>query len=143
MSNIDVSNVAHAMVHVIPVNDAPVLSGRCVSFVPAPDHNLMGRPDGERRRQHHVCFGDGCHQRGTFAGDGDIIAANTGGTSISASYNAATGTLTLSDSDTLAHYQQVLDFVTFQSTSANPTNSNADPTRTVTWRPMTAAARTI
>jgi hypothetical protein len=70
---------------------------------------------------------------GTFAGDGDVLAANVAGTSITASYNAATETLTLSGSDTLAHYQQVLDSVTFDSTSANPTNSGVDKTRTVSW----------
>ena len=69
---------------------------------------------------------------GTFAGDGDVLAANVSGTSITASYNAATETLTLTGSDTLAHYQQVLDSVTFSS-GANPTNSGANPTRTLTW----------
>src|SRR5262249_47825750 len=33
----------------------------------------------------------------------------------------------------LAHYSQVLDSVTFNSTTANVTNSGADRTRTVTW----------
>jgi lipopolysaccharide export system protein LptA len=70
---------------------------------------------------------------GTFSGDGDVLAANVAGTSITASYNAASETLVLSGSDTLAHYQQVLDSVTFNSTSANPTNSGADRTRTLTW----------
>ncbi|MFZ2065926.1 MAG: hypothetical protein WAV27_08070 [Xanthobacteraceae bacterium] len=70
---------------------------------------------------------------GTFAGDNDHLSANTAGTSISASYNGATETLTLSGTDTLAHYQSVLDQVTFTPSSSNPTNSGADPTRTVTW----------
>ena len=71
---------------------------------------------------------------GTFAGDGDVLAANVAGTCITASYNAATETLTLSGSDTLAHYQQVLDSVTFSSTSPNPTNSGARrASRTVSW----------
>src|SRR5262249_52796238 len=70
---------------------------------------------------------------GTFAGDGDALAATTTGTSITASYNAATETLILSGSDTLAHYQQVLDSVTFASASQNPTNYGSNPTRTLTW----------
>jgi lipopolysaccharide export system protein LptA len=70
---------------------------------------------------------------GTFAGDGDVLAANVAGTSITASYNAATELLTLTGTDTLAHYNQVLDSVTFNSTSGNPTNFGANPTRTVTW----------
>ncbi|MBV8980470.1 MAG: VCBS repeat-containing protein, partial [Acidimicrobiia bacterium] len=70
---------------------------------------------------------------GTFAGDGDQLAATTTGTGIAASYNSSTETLTLTGSDTLAHYSQVLDSVTFNSTTANATNSGADRTRTVTW----------
>jgi VCBS repeat protein len=69
---------------------------------------------------------------GTFAGDGDVLAANVAGTSVTSSYNAATETLTLTGSDTLAHYQQVLDSVTFSSGS-NPSNGNNNRTRTVTW----------
>ena len=69
---------------------------------------------------------------GTFF-TGDTLAASTSGTSISASYNASTGVLSLTGSDTLAHYQQVLDSVAYSSTSPNPTNSGADPSRTVSW----------
>src|SRR5262249_3383880 len=69
---------------------------------------------------------------GTFAGDGDVLAANVSGTSITSSYNAATETLTLTGSDTLAHYQQVIDSVTFSS-GINPSNGNNNRTRTVTW----------
>src|SRR5262249_33558087 len=68
---------------------------------------------------------------GTFAGDGDVLAATTVG-SIVASYNSTTETLVLSGSDTLANYQQVLDSVTFAS-GQNPNNGNANPTRTITW----------
>src|SRR5262249_34875071 len=63
---------------------------------------------------------------------GDTLAAASG-TSITASYNAATGVLGLSGSDTLAHYQQVLDSVSYSSSNQNPTNSGADPSRTISW----------
>src|SRR5206468_3620668 len=59
---------------------------------------------------------------GTFAGDGDVLAADTTGTSITASYDSATETLTLTGADTFAHYQQVLDSVTFVTASENPDN---------------------
>src|SRR5262249_50070904 len=62
-----------------------------------------------------------------------VLAANVAGTSITASYNAATETLTLTGSDTLANYQSVLDSLTFASTTDNPTNYGSNPTRTVTW----------
>ena len=64
---------------------------------------------------------------------GDTLAATTAGTAITASYNAATGVLSLSGSDTLAHYQSVLDSVTFASSSANPTSYGTDASRTVSW----------
>src|SRR5262249_38250821 len=64
---------------------------------------------------------------------GDVLSANVAGTSITASYNAATGVLTLTGNDTLAHYTQVLDSITYSSTSANPTNFGTDPTRTISW----------
>jgi hypothetical protein len=70
---------------------------------------------------------------GTFAGDDDVLSANTAGTAISASYNSATETLILSGTDTLADYQAVLDTVTFGSSSSNPTGSFADPNRTISW----------
>ncbi|MDR3529653.1 MAG: DUF4347 domain-containing protein [Rhodopila sp.] len=47
----------------------------------------------------------------------DVLSATTTGTSITQSYNAATGMLTLSGADTLAHYQTVLDSVKFSTTS--------------------------
>src|SRR5262249_53891793 len=56
---------------------------------------------------------------GTFAGDGDVLSTSTTGTGITASYNSSTETLTLTGSDTLAHYQTVLDKITFSSGS-NP-----------------------
>ncbi len=57
---------------------------------------------------------------------GDVLAATTTG-SITAAYDAGTHVLTLSGSDTLAHYQQVLDSITFASTSGNTSS------RTISW----------
>ncbi|HEX3528831.1 MAG TPA: Ig-like domain-containing protein [Thermoanaerobaculia bacterium] len=51
----------------------------------------------------------------------EFLAASTGGTSIVAVYAAPT--LTLTGSDTLAHYQQVLRSVTYNNTSQNPTTT--------------------
>src|SRR5262249_43618797 len=70
---------------------------------------------------------------GSFAGDGDQLFANVGGTNVTSSYDGSTETLTLTGSDTLANYQAVLDSLTFVSTSDNPTNYGSNPTRTVTW----------
>src|SRR5262249_40500188 len=68
---------------------------------------------------------------GTFSGDGDVLAARTVGTSITASYNSGTETLTLSGTDTLSDYQSVLRSVTF-SVGPNPTDFGSNPTRTLT-----------
>ena len=57
---------------------------------------------------------------------GDTLAATTTGTLITAAYNATSGVLTLSGSDTVAHYQQVLNSVTYSSSSADPTNAGTD-----------------
>jgi hypothetical protein len=65
---------------------------------------------------------------------GDTLAATTAGTAISASYNAGTGVLTLSGTDTLARYQAVLASVTFGSTSPNPTNYGTVTSRGLTWQ---------
>ena len=53
--------------------------------------------------------------------------ANTA--NITGNWNAATGILTLSGSDTLADYQAALRAVTYQDTSANPNTA----TRTVSF----------
>jgi hypothetical protein len=71
---------------------------------------------------------------GGFAGDGDLLFANTNGTSIKASWNAATETLTLSGTDTAANYRTVLDSVVFSSSVSDPTNGGANATRTATWQ---------
>src|SRR5262249_42513514 len=62
---------------------------------------------------------------------GDVLSANVAGTNIKASY--ANGVLTLSGNDTLANYKQVLNSVTYSSTSADPSNSGTDTSRTISW----------
>ena len=41
--------------------------------------------------------------------------------------------LSLTGSDTLAHYQQVLDSVSYSSSKQDPTNFGADASRTISW----------
>lgn len=68
-------------------------------------------------------------------GDGvEALAAATVGTSISASYAPGTGTLSLSGTDSIAHYQQVLRSVTYVNGSGDPTSDGVAGTsdRTVT-----------
>src|SRR5262249_49346071 len=64
---------------------------------------------------------------------GDVLTDSTAGTSITSSYNAATGVLTLTGLDTVANYQSVLDSVQYHG-GENPTDfSRTDTSRTLTW----------
>ena len=51
---------------------------------------------------------------------GDTLTVDTTGTNITARYDKVHGTLILSGSDTLAHYQTVLDRITYSSTAPDP-----------------------
>jgi Domain of unknown function (DUF4347)/Bacterial Ig domain len=59
---------------------------------------------------------------------GDLLVTNTAGTNIHSAYNALTGVLTLTGNDTVAHYDQVLQHVSFSSAQFN------NSTVTVTWQ---------
>jgi VCBS repeat-containing protein len=59
---------------------------------------------------------------------GDVLAANTSGTSIHASYDAVHGVLTLSGNDTVGDYQKVLASVTINSTQSQ------NGTATISWQ---------
>ena len=56
---------------------------------------------------------------GSFANDGDVLAASTTGTAITASYDSTNEILTLSGTDKLANYQAVLDTVNFNASEFN------------------------
>jgi len=64
---------------------------------------------------------------------GDTLTANTSGTSIATTYDATSGVLTLSGSDSVADYQSVLDTVAFSSSNSDPTVSGSDTSRTITF----------
>ena len=105
----------------------------CLLYRACEPDDVVGRHDGQRRRRPDPRVGNGVdHGRHFFAGDG--LAATTAGTGITANYNASTGVLSLTGSDTLVHDQQVLDSVSYSSTSQNPTNSGADLSRTIPWQ---------
>jgi hypothetical protein len=80
---------------------------------------------------------------GGFANDGDLLSADTSGTGITASWNAANETLTLSGTDTAAHYQALLDNLVFSSGASDPTNGGANTTRTATWQVTDATSNQL
>lgn len=53
----------------------------------------------------------------------ELLSADTSGTSLSASYDSSTGTLTLSGLDTVANYEQVLRLVRYNNSSQRPTST--------------------
>ena len=57
-------------------------------------------------------------------GGAEVLAANTSGTNIAANYNSDLGVLTLSGTDSLANYQQILRSVTYNNTAINPNSTN-------------------
>ena len=64
---------------------------------------------------------------------GDLLAVDTAGTNITASYNAITGELTLTGEDTKDNYQQVLRSLSYSTPSDDPTLNTTRPTRTLTY----------
>ncbi|PKO57197.1 MAG: hypothetical protein CVU28_00020 [Betaproteobacteria bacterium HGW-Betaproteobacteria-21] len=68
---------------------------------------------------------------GAITANSDWTASALFGTAISASFDAATGTLTLSGRDSIANYEAVLRQVTYANASDHPTESAT--TRTLTW----------
>ena len=65
---------------------------------------------------------------------GDTLAVDTTGTNIAAVYNAGSGVLTLSGTDTIAHYNGVLQNIIYSSSAVDPTNGGADRVRTISWQ---------
>jgi hypothetical protein len=68
---------------------------------------------------------------GLLAGDALNFLSQSG---IAGSYDATTGVLTLAGTARITDYQTALESITFSSTSLNPTDSGADPSRTISWQ---------
>ena len=63
---------------------------------------------------------------------GDVLAV-VAQNDISGTYNATTGILSLTGTDTVENYQTALRSITFSSTSDDPTVNNTVNSRTITW----------
>jgi|GEM_PF-610308 len=57
-------------------------------------------------------------------GAAEFLSVDTGWTNITATYNSASGALTLSGMDTVANYQQVLGSITYKNTAATPNTTD-------------------
>ena len=87
------------------------------------------RGDYGQRRQSTTLAGATVRISGNYQSGEDLLSFTNTPTS-RASWNAATGTLTLSGVDTLADYQAALRAVTYVDTSPNPSSA----TRTVSFQ---------
>jgi hypothetical protein len=74
-------------------------------------------------------------------GSAEVLAVNTSGTAVVASY--AGGVLTLSGVDSLAHYQQVLATATYTNSALQPTAADRSLTATINDGILTSAAAPI
>jgi hypothetical protein len=97
-------------------NDAPALLDAALMVGDVDDANLEGAT---------------VSITGGFAAGEDVLAADTTGTAIVTAYDATTGVLTLSGTDTVAHYQQVLRTVAYHNTSDSPSTASRTATFTV------------
>ena len=128
------SSVSTATVAVTPVNDAPVVAGLGASAGFTENGNPVALSSGAVVTDVDSTLLTGASvaiTNGFVAGD--TLNVDTTGTAVTASYNGATGVLTLTGQDTLGDYQHVLASVTFTTPSDNPTSFGTEPTRTVTW----------
>jgi hypothetical protein len=118
------SNTSTATVNVTPVNDAPVTTaGGTLNYTENQAATVIDAGVTATDVDNANLASATVAITGGFATGQDVLDANVTGTTIGKSYNAATGVLTLTGSDTKAHYQQVLDSVTYFNSSENPSGA--------------------
>lgn len=122
------TSLANSTLSVIPSADAPSIAGAPASWsyveddgarIIAPTLSLSDADDSQLSGASVIISGSG------YMTDGrEVLAAVTTGTGITASFDASTGTLTLSGTDSVANYQKVLRSVTYINTGdyENPSN---------------------
>ncbi|TMH66875.1 MAG: hypothetical protein E6H57_12860, partial [Betaproteobacteria bacterium] len=130
-SSANASNTARSTIGVQAVNDAPVLTaGATLAYTEqaaaAVIDNTITLADADDTQMASATV-----TIGNFVA-GDTLTWTNAGT-VTGVYNAGTGVLTLSGTDTLANYQAVMRSVKFSSSSDDPTANNTQTTRTVTW----------
>src|SRR2546429_497748 len=118
-------------VNVTAVNDAPVLTaGATLAYTEQAagaviDNTItLADVDDTQMASATVAIGN-------FVTGDTLAFTNTAG--ITGSYNAGTGVLTLTGTDTLANYQAALRSVKYSSSSDDPTVNNTKTSRTITW----------
>jgi hypothetical protein len=133
---VNASNVAAAVVSVVPVNDAPVVVLEGTLYLEnAPTVTLdpiavLADPDDADLSQVSILIATG-------AADGDTLTVGglTSGTvdGITFLWDAAEHAMVLTGTSSVLNYQSLLRTVGFQSTSDNPTDFGANAIRILTW----------
>ena len=122
------SNTAVVSAEVLPVNDSPVLelpSGIMAVFVEDGEPVVITGPTLEITDvDSQTLISATVTITNLSENEPDILAANTNGSGIVASYNPASGQLTLSGEASLAAYTSVLRAITFENRSQDPNPEN-------------------
>ena len=132
------SNVLTRNITVAPVNDAPQLAGieaAALSYTEKDPATLVTSTITASDVDNANLAGATIQIANNYQPGQDVLSfVNTA--DITGTWNAATGTLTLAGSDTVANYQAALRAVKYQNTSANPSAA----TRTVSFKLSDGAA---
>jgi VCBS repeat-containing protein len=124
------SNVATVTITVTPVNDAPVVTaGGTLTFTEGDAATVIDNSITISDNDSANLTGATVVISGNYASGQDVLGfANTA--NITGTFNAGTGTLTLTGSDTVANYEAALRSVTYSNASTNPSTLQ----RTITWQ---------
>ncbi|MCU1230398.1 MAG: outer rane adhesin like protein, partial [Acidobacteria bacterium] len=123
------SNIATVNITIALVNDAPVVTaGGTLTFTEGDPATVIDNSVTISDSDSANLVGATVTISGNYANGQDVLSfANTA--NITGSFNAITGTLTLTGSDTVANYEAALRTVMYFNASENPST----PARTITW----------
>ena len=124
------SNVATVTITVTPVNDAPVVTaGGTLTFTEGDPATVIDNSITITDNDSPNLAGATVTISGNYASGQDVLGF-TNTANITGTFNAGTGVLTLTGSDTVANYQAALRSVTYNNTSGSPSTLQ----RTITWQ---------
>ncbi|MGA8809941.1 MAG: Ig-like domain-containing protein, partial [Thermoanaerobaculia bacterium] len=124
------SNIATVTITVTSVNDAPVVTaGGTLTFTEGDPATVIDNSITITDNDSPNLAGATVAISGNYASGQDVLGF-TNTANITGTFNAGTGTLTLTGTDTVANYQAALRSVTYNNTSGSPSTLQ----RTVTWQ---------
>ena len=124
------SNVATVTITITAVNDAPVITaGGTLNYTENDPASVVDNTITVSDADSANLVGATVQITSNYANGQDVLSFATIG-AISGSFSSATGTLTLTGTDTVANYQAALRTVKYANTSENPSTAP----RTVSWQ---------